>query len=514
MVKKKYVLLCVTIALIALSVFSVQLLNNPYCFATYSGQSTLVSGYLSQNTIWTLAGSPYIVIGDVVIDAGVSLTIEPGVVVKFTDGTNLVVDGSLIAHGNSANKITFTSDTTMPKVGDWGAIKIRNHGEISYSIVEYAYVGVIFDMATGSLAKSLIRFNSLGVFISHSNVQIDDVNVTENSEGIYHYCTPEFETMIKDSYIGRSFWVEEIWLPGGMAGVGIYNSGYGRRLTIENCTISDNDRDGICGGGYISVYDSRISSNKWFGIGEGSYAYIHSSIISNNSLTGVRCWKIEIYNSFITNNGFGGDPAFYAGVEGFDVTISNCSITHNVGDGLRGTYSNLSVTHNEISKNGGNGILVIGASEKGGNNLIQYNDIQQNGNSGICLNKPLAQYPGSALIQYNNIYQNAYYDIKNDNPLDINAANNWWGTTNETLIKEHIYDYYDNYYRGKVLYKPCLSTPVEIGIPPSGPELAPYIVLALAISIVAVVAIVFVKQRKKKELKGKENDINKLGVKD
>ncbi|MCP8320942.1 MAG: hypothetical protein H3Z52_08385, partial [archaeon] len=87
MVKKKYVLLCVTIALIALSVFSVQLLNNPYCFATYSGQSTLVSGYLSQNTIWTLAGSPYIVIGDVVIDAGVSLTIEPGVVVKFTDGT-------------------------------------------------------------------------------------------------------------------------------------------------------------------------------------------------------------------------------------------------------------------------------------------------------------------------------------------------------------------------------------------------------------------------------------------
>ena len=44
---------------------------------------TNVSGGIYQNTTWTLAGSPYIVTGSVVVFPGKTLTIEPGCEVRF-----------------------------------------------------------------------------------------------------------------------------------------------------------------------------------------------------------------------------------------------------------------------------------------------------------------------------------------------------------------------------------------------------------------------------------------------
>ncbi|UCG68776.1 MAG: hypothetical protein JSV09_13380, partial [Thermoplasmata archaeon] len=80
---------------------------------------TVVSGYYYSDTIWTLANSPYIVTDDITIVPGVTLTIEPGVVVKFDGPYELVVDGYLIAQGTVTNNIVFTSNSTTPSVGDW-----------------------------------------------------------------------------------------------------------------------------------------------------------------------------------------------------------------------------------------------------------------------------------------------------------------------------------------------------------------------------------------------------------
>jgi hypothetical protein len=44
---------------------------------------TNVSGGIYSNTVWTLANSPYIVTDTVVVFPGVTLTIQPGVTVKF-----------------------------------------------------------------------------------------------------------------------------------------------------------------------------------------------------------------------------------------------------------------------------------------------------------------------------------------------------------------------------------------------------------------------------------------------
>ena len=44
---------------------------------------TNVSGVISSNTTWSLANSPYLVTGNVLVNEGVTLSIEPGVIVKI-----------------------------------------------------------------------------------------------------------------------------------------------------------------------------------------------------------------------------------------------------------------------------------------------------------------------------------------------------------------------------------------------------------------------------------------------
>src|SRR3989338_8641858 len=68
------------------------------------------TGSISTDTTWSAEYSPYVISGSTSIASGYTLTIEPGVVVKFysTSGT-LSVGGTLDAQGTSAAPIAFTS---------------------------------------------------------------------------------------------------------------------------------------------------------------------------------------------------------------------------------------------------------------------------------------------------------------------------------------------------------------------------------------------------------------------
>ncbi|MFT4704897.1 MAG: hypothetical protein ACI81R_002605, partial [Bradymonadia bacterium] len=47
-------------------------------YAPNASAQTNVSGGINVDTIWTVAGSPYVMIGDVSVQTGATLTIEPG----------------------------------------------------------------------------------------------------------------------------------------------------------------------------------------------------------------------------------------------------------------------------------------------------------------------------------------------------------------------------------------------------------------------------------------------------
>jgi len=83
-------------------------------FAPALALATDVGGIINTNTTWHLAGSPYLLTSEVQIAEGVTLTIEPGVVVNtpgYTGGSGIggtiSVWGNLNAVGSESSKITF-----------------------------------------------------------------------------------------------------------------------------------------------------------------------------------------------------------------------------------------------------------------------------------------------------------------------------------------------------------------------------------------------------------------------
>ena len=66
--------------------------------------STSLSGILSSDTICTNENSPYNLIGNVFVNNGVTLTIEPGATINF-NGYYLMINGTLTARGTDTDKI-------------------------------------------------------------------------------------------------------------------------------------------------------------------------------------------------------------------------------------------------------------------------------------------------------------------------------------------------------------------------------------------------------------------------
>ncbi|PVX23672.1 MAG: hypothetical protein CW691_09945, partial [Candidatus Bathyarchaeum sp.] len=62
-------------------------------------------------------------------------------------------------------------------------------------------------------------------------------------------------------------------------------------------------------------------------------------------------------------------------------------------------------------------------------------------------------------LVYNNIYDNSEYNINFLSTSSLNATYNWWGTTDTEAIAQTIYDYYEDFYLGKVNFTPLLTEP-------------------------------------------------------
>ncbi|HEY7119998.1 MAG TPA: lamin tail domain-containing protein, partial [Tepidisphaeraceae bacterium] len=106
---------------------------------------TSVSGAITGSTVWSPANGPYRVTANVTVNAGATLTIQPGTSVYFANGTRLTVNGLLNAVGTDTQRIRFTHDPALNSTAaTWGGIYFANTTQanrIAYADIEFAGVG-------------------------------------------------------------------------------------------------------------------------------------------------------------------------------------------------------------------------------------------------------------------------------------------------------------------------------------------------------------------------------------
>ncbi|MFA5831252.1 MAG: right-handed parallel beta-helix repeat-containing protein [Candidatus Paceibacterota bacterium] len=162
---------------------------------------TPVSGTLPGDTTWTIAGGPYVIsTASVAVPAGVTLTIDPGVIVKFDSGMSLNISGILNTSEIATEQIYFTSlkddiveDTngdlglSSPASGDWGGINIASGGAVNLNHATVRYGGTNISSNGGflSLSNSVISSgSSYGVSVSGSgSVALTGNTFSDNASG-------------------------------------------------------------------------------------------------------------------------------------------------------------------------------------------------------------------------------------------------------------------------------------------------------------------------------------------
>ena len=274
--------------------------------------------YISGPVSGTLEDTTYIVTGDLTVQYGDELVIEPGAELLFNAGVNFIIDGQLTAVGAEADSIIFS--TIEPGFICWGGIDIiDNHHEVEFS---YCVISSSNDHGIYCNEYCLLTVNESRIIR----------NTTDNNGG--GLCLDEIE------------------------------NGY---IAITDCEISGNSASG-CGGGIyftsedINIYGTAISGNH-AGSGGGGF-------FSGDILDGLDIWDSTIENNTADSAGGG----FYMNIitDGL-IDFGDCYFAGNISniDGggiyLRLEHEGYNFFHDLVlfgnsAENNGGGIYLTGDS--------------------------------------------------------------------------------------------------------------------------------------------------------
>ncbi|PWJ60214.1 hypothetical protein CLV98_101395 [Dyadobacter jejuensis] len=146
--------------------------NDDPIIVTPVGEAKVVSGKITTNTTWT-ANNQYLLSGFVYVESGVTLTIEPGTVIKGdkpTKGSLIIQPGAkIMAEGTADAPIVFTSNQAKGQraAGDWGGLIILGKAPVNKpnAVVEGENVSTFggTDAADNSGSLKYVRIEFAGI---------------------------------------------------------------------------------------------------------------------------------------------------------------------------------------------------------------------------------------------------------------------------------------------------------------------------------------------------------------
>ena len=266
--------------------FNLQLNGNQALTAVFEMKTqNVLPAEISENTVLTLAGSPYIANSDVRVLPNVSLTIEPGVQIQFAEGASLIINGALQANGttdlpirfvgiglarwgalcledapavSSLSYAQFNGATTGPDAAHFKASISTYNSDITIDHITMENVGQPFYGYAGTIVITNSTMDGTGanddmINIQHASATIENCHLFGNGELDYDFI---------DNGIVRNCWIETISTNSNRDGIDI---GTSKNVLIENNRIFD-------------------CPDKGVSIGEASTATVRRNVIVNTSM--------------------------------------------------------------------------------------------------------------------------------------------------------------------------------------------------------------------------------------
>jgi nitrous oxidase accessory protein NosD len=384
---------------------------------------TLVSGTYSANTTWRKADSPFLMTGDVTVNQGSRLTIEPGVRVLVTplkddqssgndaNRVELRIHGQLVAEGTEADSIKFASLSDVPASSDWYGINLDSgNGVISIANndIRHATHGIRTEWGS---RDALAHFKVL-----HST--FDQVGT-----GLYLYGLENIRRVSVEYNTFRR-----------VNGHAVYAE-YMRQADLT--VIGNRSEQSSNGSIQVSYVKSARITDNVIATPEGGSVGSDGIVVSNIS-------ELTVQRNTLQRKYYG--LIVYSTPKAL---IRGNLISNHAYSGIYLEYTSALVDSNVVRDNGGTGIFVNTNFEQPTTDSLRVNTITGNGQYGIH-NSNYAR----TVANYNNIHGNFSYDYYNDSSAweSLDARFNWWGTNTTAVMNagsnpkniDKIYDRYDN----------------------------------------------------------------------
>lgn len=415
-----------------------------------------VSGTIDADTIWT-NDKTYKVTGNVGVAPGYTLTIQPGTVVQFAGNYSLNIGGTLIAQGTEAQPIRFEPYTTG---GTWNRIFFDDTSLDAITTAEGVYQsGNILQYTILTGATGGIGCATATPYVNH---------VTTGGGGFT--C----------SLGGTDLWMQDSTLAGtvDISGggstpehlIGMIVNG---SATLPASQVTDSTFNGL-----LTIQgNGQVSNTNTSGLaitGEGDVQQVKSTGTITLASGQVINSEADGGNISVSSGGtISGCSTLGGGISaGAGSTITYNNIENASGDGVT-TSGNSTVTFNRIAGAGQGIVATAGVVE---NNLIANTtgdglrpgiaSVRNNTFIGIAGTGVYLENVPSA-FEYNNFEFNTgtydvYVTVPKTTVINLVAQNNWWGTADNNLIKERIWDYNDGDYNlAKLVTLPVLTGPSQ-----------------------------------------------------
>jgi hypothetical protein len=429
----------------------------------FSG-TELSGGAITSNTTWTQADGPYrLASGTILVNQGVTLTIEPGVRIVFGENAALVVNGTLNAQGTSEQKIEFDADNPNKK---WGQIQFTNASTPATFSGDNFTGGSILRHCIIKNAKGLSSNKGAIHFTGGASPYIENALLQSNTTyGIYGADVTAQEVRLKDSTITQN---SDVGYRLSFSGSAISN------IKIKNNTLSNNNGRGA----FITspsnrlsnleITDNNISQNNADGIYiQNGILLIRNNTIQNNGGRGANFWNLNVNaSSLIEKNHISGNSStgINADTSGFYLIQDNI-ITNNKGAiCFDGAASGSSISYNNITNNSStNDTPGIEFDTTTNNITVSYNNITGTSTSNTIGSAfTFKSIPGANFVfENNNFYNgsqgNSPYDIATtrSNGNDITIGSNYLSPGNP------IFDFFDDATKGQIIHNNPLTAPVS-----------------------------------------------------